>query len=437
MAIRDPRTLTIINVRALFWVEHSLRAPWLIALENGEDMARSGTIIAVSDDVGVLRDALVQGPVCDPLGARTESAGSEVAEAATQHRRLVRALETAGVTVRHLDALLHSALGFADARDWILERRLAEVETETGADGGIIFWLSEQPADALTRFLMEGMQLADLPAGLRGQAHGAANGEGWLIAPLDDATHPRSRLRVINGGVLLSQPEQRQSRAASITAATVLNFAPLFDQSRFEFWLTADGADRSSPPVAGNDIAMPSEGVCVGAITRNTSVQALSLLAASLFRQNRVSSMFWLDLTGTGCDCLDDCFLPLSRDCLLVDMRLLETASAFGVRANHRGAVLGIEPCGSSFVKDLARRMEATKLHLIDIRQHPRPVADALAMLAPIVLSPGRIIAFEEHEAGFRVLEQHGVEIVSCFPGAALSPHGKGPRGLLAALHAV
>lgn len=349
----------------------------------------------------------------------------------------MRTLETAGVTVRHLDALLHSALGFADARDWILERRLAETEAGKSAASDIIFWLSEQPADTLTRFLMEGMQLADLPAGLRGPAHDPADGEGWLIPPLGDATHQRSRLRVIDGGVLLAQPEQRQSRAAAITAATVLNFAPLFDQSRFEFWLTADGADRSSPPVAGNDIAMPSERVCVGAITRNTSVQALSLLAASLFRQNRVSSMFWLDLTGTGCECLDDCFLPLSRDCLLVDMALLETASAFGVRANHRGAVLGIEPCGSSFVQCLARRMEAAELDLIDIREHPRPVADALAMLAPIVLSPGRVIAFEEHEPGFRVLEQHGIEIMSCFPGAALSQNGKGPRGLLAALQAV
>ena len=400
-------------------------------------MARSGTIISVSDDVGLLRDALVQGPVCNPLGVRVESVGSEVEETARQHRKLVRALETAGVSVRHLDALLHSALGFADARDWILERRLAETDGEKRAAGSIIFWLSEQPADTLTRFLMEGLQLADLPAGLRGRAHDAADGNGWLIAPLGDVMHPRSRLRVIDGGVLLSQPEQRQSRAAAITAATVLNFAPLFDQSRFEFWLTADGADRSSPPVAGNDIAMPSEGVCVGAMTRNTSVQALSLLAASLFRQNRVSSMFWLDLTGTGCECLEDCFLPLSRDCLLVDMALLETASAFGVRANHRGAVLGIEPCKTSFVQDLARRMEAAELHLIDIRQHPKPVADALAMLAPIVLSPGRIIAFEEHEAGFRVLEQHGVEIVSCFPGGALSQRGKGPRGLMAALHAV
>ena len=317
------------------------------------------------------------------------------------------------------------------------KRRIAERAERQDEVCDIIVWLSEQPAQTLTRYLMEGMQIAGLPAGLRGPASRAASNGGWLMAPLGDAMHPRGRLRVINGGVLLSQAHERQSRAAAITAATVLNFAPLFDQSRFEFWLTADSADRSCPPVNGNDIAMPSEEVCVGAITHNTSVQALSLLAASLFRQHRVRTMFWLDLTGTDCDCLDDCFLPLSRDCKLVDMTLLETANAFAVRANHRGAVLGIEPCKASFIEELARSMEGTEFNLIDVRQQPKPVADALSTLAPIVLSPGRIIAFEEHEAAFRVLEQQGIEIVSCFPGAALSPRGKGPRGLLAALHAV
>lgn len=400
-------------------------------------MARSGTIISVSDDVGVLRDAVVQGPVCNPLGGLAERAVDEPSIAAKQHGRLVRELEVAGVTVRHLDALLHSALGFADARDWILERRIAERAVGQNEVYDIIVWLSEQPAQTLTRYLMEGMQIACLPAGLRGPASRAVDNGGWLMAPFGDAMHPRGRLRVINGGVLLTQPHERQSRASAITAATVLNFAPLFDQSRFEFWLTADSADRSCPPVNGNDIAMPSEGVCVGAITHNTSVQALSLLAASLFRQHRVRTMFWLDLTGTDCDCLDDCFLPLSRDCQLVDMTLLETANAFAVRANHRGAVLGIEPCKSSFIEELARSMEGTEFNLIDVKHHPKPVADALSTLAPIVLSPGRIIAFEEHEAAFRVLEQQGIEIVSCLPGAALSPRGKGPRGLLAALHAV
>jgi len=399
-------------------------------------MAQTGTPISVIDDLGVLRDALVQGPVCNPLGGIGRGTESAAHEAVQQHGRLVRDLEKAGVTIRHLDALLYSALGFADARDWILERRICEREPDQGRAFDLMSWMSEQPAETLTRYLMEGMQNAKLPSGLHHPAYGAIDDGGWFMAPLCDVMHPRGRFRIIDGGVVLSQPEPRQSSAAAITAATVLNFAPLFDQSRFEFWLTADGADGSCPPVDGNDIAMPGGGICVGAITRNTSVQALSLLAASLFRQKTVGTMFWLDLTGTDCECLDDCFLPLSRECLLVDRKLLDLANAFVVRANPRGAVSGIELCKPSFIEELMRCMGSIDLCLMDVNLYQKPVAAALATLAPIVLSPGRIIAFEEHEAAFRVLEQHGIEVVSSCPGTAISRRGKGPRGLMAALHA-
>lgn len=397
-------------------------------------MASLGTVISVLDDIGVLRDALVQGPVCNPLGGSAGVEESETHEVARQHGLLVRELETAGVTVRHLDALLYSALGFADARDWILERRICEREHDRGRAFDVMSWLSEQPPETLTRYLMEGMQNAKLPSAFNRSACEAAGNDLWFMAPICDVMHARGQFRIIDDGVVLSPPKQQQSRAAAITAATILNFAPLFDQSRFEFWLTADGADGSCPAVDGHDIAIPGEGVYVCAITRNTSVQALSLLAASLFRQNKAGIMFWLDLTGSECVCLDDCFLPLSRECLLIDRELLELASSFVVRANHRGAVLGIEPCKSSFVEELAQSMGSTNLCLIDVKQYQQPVASALATLAPIVLSPGRIIAFEEHEAAFPLLAQHGVEIVSVLPGSALSLRGKGPRGLVTAL---
>ena len=86
-------------------------------------MAMTGTSISVSDEVGVLRDVLVQGPVCRPLGGSVRTVESSAPCAEQQHGRLVRHLEAQGVMVRHFDALLYSALGFPDARDWILENR--------------------------------------------------------------------------------------------------------------------------------------------------------------------------------------------------------------------------------------------------------------------------------------------------------------------------
>ncbi|MBC7284618.1 arginine deiminase family protein, partial [Hoeflea sp.] len=300
----------------------------------------------------------------------------------------------------------------------------------------IMEWMSEQPAETLTRFLMDGMRMSALPAGPDHSTDASALNDGWFLPPLADMTQIRRSLRFIDAGAVVCPVQAEMSEASAITISAVLNFAPLFDESRFEFWLTSDGADRSCPPIDGQDLAMPGALICVGAITRATSVQALSELAASLFRKNRGYSIFWLDLTATGCDCLEDCFVPLGCDCALVDSEVLGAASAFAVRANRHGMALTIEPCQLAFLKEIAHALGTADLRLIDAKHHAGSVRNALNRLAPVVLSPGRVLVFEDHRAAFPVLEEHGIEIVAALDGSALSRAGKGPRGLMSALHA-
>lgn len=399
-------------------------------------MARDGAIISVSDDVGVLRDVLVQGPVCNPPGTAAGLVGDAGGEAARQHQLLVRELERAGVTVRHLDALLCSALGFADARDWSVERRVGEYEGGRRRGFEIADWMSEQPAPALTRLLMDGMPVSALPPGLHRKDHAPDDRDGWLLPPLAGMTQVRAGLRFIDEGAVVCPLQPAVTRASAIIISTVLNFAPLFDEARFEFWLTSDGADRSCPPIDGRDIAMPGGLICVGAITRATSVQALSELAASLFRKNRGYTIFWIDLTATGCACLDDCFVPLDRDCVLVDSEALGSARSYVVHANRHGITLTIEPCRQPFLEEYARAARERDLCLIDAREQAGPVRTALSRLQPVVLSPRRILAFEAHNAAFDLLARHGIEIVAALDGSALSHGGRGPRGLVTALRA-
>ena len=398
-------------------------------------MARDSALISVTDDVGLLRDVLVQGPVCAVPG-RLEPHEAAIDEAVRQHARLVAELERAGVMVRHVDALLCSALGFADARDWIVERRVGEYEDGRRLGTEIMAWLSEKPAETLTRLLMEGMPLSALPPALNRSGFGAEAAMSWFLPPLADMTRVRSGVRFIDAGAVVCPLQPAVSRASAITISTVLNFAPLFDEARFEFWLSSDGADRSCPPIDGHDIAMPGGLICVGAITQATGVLALSELAAALFRKNRDYTIFWLDLTGTGGARLDDCFVPLDRDCLLVNSAILDMTRAFAVHPNRHGMALTVEPCRSGFLEEFARASGARDLCLIDARDHAGAIGTALSRLAPILLSPRRILAFEEHEAAFAMLERHGIEIVAALNGSALVRDGKGPRGLVSALRA-
>lgn len=401
-------------------------------------MTQDGRRISVAQDAGVIRDVLVQrplpvsgfgSPVADAAASRQSAA-----RAAHQHARLVQELERAGVAVRHFDAQLGTALQFADARDWILERRVGEIEPDRRRASELRDWLSEQTGEALASFLIGGIPVAALPRRLGRMANGPDGGNSWFLPPLPELAYPRGKIRFIDGGVVISQPAPEASRAEAITVSAVLNFAPFFDEAHFEFWLTSDGADRSCPPIDGRDIAMPTEAVYVGAITRRTSAQALSLLASSLFRQRKADRMYWIDLTGTDCQCLDDCFLPLSRDCVLADTGILTAVDTFIVGAEQGGAVRTVRSCSGPLIAELSRST-AVSVCVIDTCKHDDPVQRALAALAPIVLSPGRILAFQAHEAAFPLLEQQGIEIASAIDGSALSVCGAGPRDLVTVLH--
>jgi arginine deiminase len=432
MRMSNIAALMNVNVPVAVSAEHAFLEHLETLLGDGWDVVGTSTSVGVANDTGVLRDVLVQ----SPLGSHSDRSGvlSDVCiEAHRRHSDLVQELIASGISVRHLDMLLASALDFADARDWVLERRVREYEGGYRRASEIIGWLSEQPVQSLTRFLIDGLQTSDLPPGFNREDHGADNLGGWFLPPLDGLARPRRKMRFLDGGAIIAQPAPGASRAEAINISAVLNFAPLFDEARFEFWLAADGADRTCPPIDGCDLAMLTGNVYVAAITRSTSAKALSLLAVSLFHREKAEVMYWIDLTATGCASLDDCFLPLSHDCLLVDTRVLSMASASVVRASGHGAALLVEPCAAGFMTAVLGAQSAG-LKVMDMNAYPGPVGDALSKLAPIVISPGRIIAFEEHSKAFPALERQGIEIVSALRGSCLSQDGKGPRDLVTAL---
>lgn len=395
-------------------------------------MSRLGASVGVAHDTGVLRDVLVHRPVDRTPGAGLVDQDQDQ-DARRQHDHLVEHLHQAGITVRRLEDLLESALEFADARDWILERRIAERDADRRGIDEIAGWLSEQPAAALSKYLIDGLPVAALPKMVLRRNGAADNAQRWFLPPLDGIGHPRRTLRFLNGGALISNPPPGGSRAEAINMSALLNFAPVFDEARFSFWISSDGADLSCPPIHAGDILVLSGETYVLAITRRTSAQALSLLAAALFRQNLAEHIYWLDLTEVGECSLDDCLLPLSRDCLLVDTRILDRVQAVEVRPKTPGPMLDIESCATGLLAKLLSS-QPRSMRVIDVAAHSGAVGRALAKLAPIVVAPGRLMLFEEHEPAYATLEAAGLEILAALPGSALMREGKGPRDLVTAL---
>lgn len=386
----------------------------------------------VASDAGIVHDVIVQQPT-GPVGH--DSAGRLLPDAAIgQFEALVEALEGAGITVLHLDGLLAETLRFADARNWLLERRVADRGFNAPLHRAVLSWLNELPRTQLLSYLTQGLHAAALPAALREQLGGA---DVEVLPALPDGARLRQYARWLGGGVLLGKGSGPQRRAASVNMSAVLHFSPVFDEAHFEFWLASDGADSQWPPIDGHDVAMLGPSTVLAGITRNTTPDALLLLSHALHRHGHATRIVCVDLRCTRCGSLDDCFVPLDHDLMLVDGPVMEAAPAFIVRPSGRADIHSVTPCAVPVMEQLAQMVAPMRLRIIDTsRAVDKASRRALMAIHPLVLAPGKILAFSEHAAAFGELERSGIEIAVAVPGDALCAGGCGPSSFVSVVSA-
>ena len=405
-------------------------------------MRRNPNQFTVKDDAARLRIVLVQRPLGPSQTGRApdgrhENVSSAPELAVAQHARVVDELRKAGIKVLEFESVLADAVGCADGRDWILERRLGPSNPISSDRETIMSWLQDMAPEALARVLVEGVKPEGMPEAVRRSVgDGSGDAESYLPA-LPGLTYPRDSIRWLANGVVIGRGKNRDRRAEAVNVATVLHFAPVFDEAHFEFWLTSDGAQMGRPPIDGRDIAMPGESVVVGAMTETTSAVALRQLAAALFRRNIASEMLWLDLLDTGVSHLDDCLVVLDEDCILINSAVLNRTPVFIIRGAGTASIHSVATSRTSFMTLLRDKMAPATLRVIDMSRVDEGSAETtLARMAPLVVMPGKVIAFEEHHAAFSLLEDNGVEVLVAVPGAALMRDGRGPRNLAAVVSA-
>lgn len=389
----------------------------------------------VASDAGIVRDVIVQQPIGPSRQNGTAARGGATSDAAiVQFEALVAALENAGITVFRFDELLAETLKFADARDWLLERRVADHGFAVPVRDAILAWLNDLPRTQLAACLTQGMSASRLPLAIRDKLGDI----GFQLLPaLPEMARLRHFARWIGGGVVLGAGTGGQGRAVSVNMSAVLHFSPLFDEAHFEFWLASDGSDAQWPPIDGHDVAMLGPSTFLAAVTGNTTTDALRRLAAALHRRGVATQMLCLDLRQTRCRSLDDCFVLLDRDLALVDRSAIEAAPAFLIRSGLRPGVCSLTSCPDPVLEQLAGMVKPLRLRIVDTSQAADAAArSALSALHPLVLSPGRVLAFAEHAAAFAELERSGIEIAVAVRGDALCAAGCGPRSLVSVVSA-
>jgi len=181
----------------------------------------------VHSEVGKLRRVLVHRPGT-ALARLTPRNREEllfddviwVKQARVEHMTFVDAMRYRGVEVVFLRELLAETMRIAEARGWLLDRRVNDNTVGVGLADDLHAYLTEIDADELSNILMGGMSRAELPIKANSVVASMLAPEEFILPPLPYHLFTRDTTCWVYEGVTLSPMRwnARQLETVSIAA---------------------------------------------------------------------------------------------------------------------------------------------------------------------------------------------------------------------------
>src|SRR3954468_414323 len=167
--------------------------------------------LGANSEVGTLRTVLVHRP--DLAHERLTPTNAHellfddviwVRRARQEFDAFVDVMRERGVEVVLFHELFAEALADADARQWLLARRLRPVEVTTMFSGELTAWMTEMPADELATRLTGGVTADELPGEMGSLVQRAMRPGDFVLAPLPNHLFTRDTSAWIYGGVSIN-----------------------------------------------------------------------------------------------------------------------------------------------------------------------------------------------------------------------------------------